>query len=63
LLELLNGENADPMTFITELGLAYRSHRQRNGALPHWLDDYNHRRPHSAIGDRPPISRVHNVPG
>ena len=24
-------------------------------------DNYNHRRPHSSIGDRPPISRVHNV--
>ena len=44
-------------------GLAYRSHRQRNQALPHWLDHYNHRRPHSSIGDRPPISRVHNVCG
>ena len=22
-------------------GLAYRSHRQRNQALPHWLDHYN----------------------
>jgi transposase InsO family protein len=42
-------------------GLSYRSHRQRNAALPHWLDHYNRRRPHSAIGDRPPISRVHNV--
>ena len=44
-------------------GLAYRSHRQRNQALPHWLDHYNHHRPHSSIGDRPPISRVHNVRG
>ena len=42
-------------------GLAYRSHRQRNQALPHWLDHYNRRRPHSTIGGRPPISRVHNV--
>jgi transposase InsO family protein len=39
-------------------GLAYRSHRQRNAALPHWLDHYNRRRPHSSLGDRPPISRV-----
>jgi transposase InsO family protein len=31
-------------------GLAYRSHRQRNQALPHWLDHYNRRRPHSSIG-------------
>jgi transposase InsO family protein len=44
-------------------GLVYRSHRQRNRALPHWLDHYNTRRPHSSIGDRPPISRVHNVRG
>jgi transposase InsO family protein len=44
-------------------GLSYRSHRHRNNALPHWLDNYNHRRPHSSIGDRPPISRVHNVRG
>jgi transposase InsO family protein len=44
-------------------GLTYRSHRHRNAALPHWLDNYNRRRPHSAIGNRPPISRVHNVRG
>lgn len=44
-------------------GLAYRSHRQRNQALPHWLDHYNHRRPHSSLGGRPPISRVHKVCG
>jgi transposase InsO family protein len=44
-------------------GLTYRSHRERNQALPHWLQHYNHTRPHSSIGDRPPISRVHNVRG
>ena len=44
-------------------GLTYRSYRQRNQALPHWLDHYNHQRPHSALGDRPPINRVHNVCG
>src|SRR5881628_660079 len=44
-------------------GLAYRSHRQRNQALPHWLDHYNRRRPHSSLAGRPPISRVHNVCG
>jgi transposase InsO family protein len=42
-------------------GVVYRSHRQRHQALPHWLDHYNRRRPHSSLGDRPPISRVHNV--
>jgi transposase InsO family protein len=44
-------------------GLAYASHRHRNRALPHWLEHYNRRRPHSSLGDRPPISRVHNVRG
>jgi transposase InsO family protein len=44
-------------------GLAYRTHRHRNKALPHWLNNYNRKRPHSSIGDRPPISRIHNVRG
>jgi transposase InsO family protein len=44
-------------------GLTYQSHHHRNRALPHWLDHYNHRRPHSSIGNRPPISRIHNLPG
>ena len=44
-------------------GLSYRSHRQRNQALPHWLDHYNRRRPHSSLGGLPPFSRVHNVRG
>jgi transposase InsO family protein len=44
-------------------GLAYRSHHERNQALPHWLNHYNRQRPHSSLGDRPPISRVHNVRG
>jgi transposase len=44
-------------------GLAYRSHRQRNQALPHWLKHYNTSRPHSSLRGRPPISRVHNVRG
>jgi transposase InsO family protein len=44
-------------------GLAYRSHRHRNRALPHWLEHYNRHRPHSSLGGRPPVSRVHNVRG
>jgi len=44
-------------------GVVYRSHRQRNQALPHWLNYYNQRRPHSSLGNRPPLSRVHNVCG
>ena len=44
-------------------GLSYRSHHERTAALPHWLNHYNQQRPHSSIGDQPPISRVHNVRG
>jgi transposase len=34
-------------------GMAYRSHRHRNRALPHWLEHYNETRPHSSVGGRP----------
>jgi transposase InsO family protein len=44
-------------------GLSYRSHHYRNRALPNWLDHYNRTRPHSSLGGRPPISRVHNLFG
>jgi transposase InsO family protein len=44
-------------------GLVYRSHRDRAAALPHWLNHYNTRRPHSSLGGLPPISRIHNVRG
>jgi transposase InsO family protein len=42
-------------------GLAYRTSTHRARALPYWLDHYNRTRPHSAIGNRPPITRIHNV--
>ena len=44
-------------------GMAYRSHRHRSQALPHWIAYYNKARPHSSLGGRAPISRVHNVHG
>jgi transposase InsO family protein len=44
------------------LGQVYRSSEHRAAALSHWLRYYNKRRPHSSLGGRPPISRVHNVP-
>ncbi|MDH4148364.1 MAG: integrase core domain-containing protein, partial [Acidimicrobiia bacterium] len=44
-------------------GVTYASHHERAEALPHWLYHYNHHRPHSSIGGRPPISRVNNVCG
>jgi transposase InsO family protein len=37
---------------------AYASNTDRAQALDPWLDFYNHRRHHSALGGRPPISRV-----
>jgi transposase InsO family protein len=43
-------------------GQTYRSSHHRAEALSHWLGYYNERRPHSSLGGRPPISRVHNVP-
>jgi transposase InsO family protein len=39
-------------------GQRYRSSDARAAALPHWLIHYNTTRPHSSIGNRPPISRV-----
>ena len=44
------------------LGQTYRSNDHRAQALSHWLDYYNTHRPHSSLGNRPPISRVHNLP-
>jgi transposase InsO family protein len=44
------------------LGQIYRSSDHRAQALSHWLDHYNERRPHSSLGGRSPLSRVHNVP-
>jgi len=44
------------------LGRVYRSSGHRAAALSHWLNYYNTHRPHSSLGGRPPISRVHNLP-
>ena len=40
----------------------YLSETERRAALPGWLHEYNHHRPHSAIGGNPPISRLTNLP-
>jgi transposase InsO family protein len=42
-------------------GRSYPSSAHRASLLKDWLEHYNHRRPHSAIGNRPPISRVQNL--
>jgi transposase InsO family protein len=41
----------------------WQSSQHRAKALRSFVRYYNRRRPHSSLGDRPPISRVHNVPG
>jgi transposase InsO family protein len=41
----------------------YATETARRRALPGWLHEYNHHRPHSAIGKVPPITRLTNVPG
>lgn len=39
----------------------YTSETERRRALPQWLHTYNHHRGHTALGGRPPASRVHNL--
>ena len=41
----------------------WQNSQQRTRALTSFVRYYNRRRPHSSIGDRPPISRVHNLRG
>ena len=41
----------------------YSSEKARRAALPAFLHDYNHHRPHTAIGGQPPITRLTNLPG
>jgi transposase InsO family protein len=41
----------------------WQSSTDRLRSLSSFLRYYNRRRPHSSLGDRPPISRVHNVCG
>jgi hypothetical protein len=40
----------------------YSSESARRAALPAWLHEYNHHRPHTAIGQSAPMSRLTNVP-
>ena len=41
----------------------YPSEKARRAALPAWLHQYNHHRPHTAIGGLPPITRLTNLAG
>ncbi|MBG0564020.1 integrase core domain-containing protein, partial [Actinoplanes aureus] len=37
--------------------------KTRRAALPGFLHDYNHHRPHTAIGKLAPITRLNNLAG
>lgn len=37
---------------------AYPNSGLRNAALPAWVHQYNHHRPHASLGNQPPISRL-----
>jgi transposase InsO family protein len=41
----------------------YNSETARRAALPAWIHEYNHHRPHTAIGKATPITRLTNLPG
>ena len=41
----------------------YGSETARRKALPAWIHHYNHHRPHTATGKRPPITRLTNLTG
>ena len=44
-------------------GRAWPNSSTRDRRLASWLRFYNRRRPHTSLGDRPPISRVHQDRG
>jgi len=41
----------------------YGTETARREALPGWIHYYNHHRPHTATGNKPPVSRLTNLPG
>jgi len=43
--------------------MEYASSQARRTSLPHWMHHYNERRTHSALDNRPPLTRVRNVTG
>lgn len=41
----------------------YVSEAERRAALSGWIHEYNHHRPHTACGNKPPITRLTNLSG
>jgi transposase InsO family protein len=52
-------------TLLNEWAYAttYRTETERRQAYPQWLHTYNHHRGHTALGGKPPASRVPNLTG
>jgi hypothetical protein len=44
-------------------GQPYTTNRERSDALPRFVDFYNRRRPHTALGGRSPLDAINNVLG
>ena len=42
---------------------AYQTSAERTQAMNPWINAYNHSRPHSALGAKPPVSRLNNALG
>jgi transposase InsO family protein len=42
-------------------GAIYRDSSERTAALAGWIDFYNRRRPHGALGHKPPIARLNEL--
>jgi len=42
---------------------AYQSCAERGQAMTPWIANYNHARPHSALGGQPPVTKLNNVLG
>jgi hypothetical protein len=53
-VERFNGTLAREWAYVRD----YTSEQERRAALADFLNYYNHERPHSALGGRPPISRT-----
>ena len=54
-----------PRTLAAEWAYArhYSSDHARADTFQGWIHSYNHHRPHTGIGGKSPIDRVHNVSG
>jgi transposase InsO family protein len=60
----VTGPRGSPERFIKTLQVewayaaSYQTHHHRATALRPWLEYYNKRRPHSALGHKPPASII-----